>query len=105
MLVILIVNILCLIGSLCAAYHAYKQANDAHTYCDGAHESTMAAGGFMNRAEAASLIAKISSSKAEEHAAKAQIFSPTHEMCSTCKSQVARFEKSEDGSVKCFNCK
>jgi len=97
-MLILIVNILCLIGSLCAAYFARKCEHDAHTYTDGAHESAMSASRFRNTAAT-------HASSAADYAMKAQVFSGSHEICNTCNSLVARFEKSEDGSVKCFNCK
>jgi hypothetical protein len=96
--IITIANIACLIGSLQAYRAAQKHENDAHTYCDGAHESAMAASRFRNEAG-------VHAASAADHTVKAHVFSGNHEICDTCHTLVARFEKLENGDIVCANCK
>ena len=78
-LILTFVNIFVLVGSI-QAYRA------AHAYADGA-------GKFMNRAETIANRVHIISTSAD------------HDVCSSCKSIVARFDRRNDGSVICANCK
>lgn len=104
-IVLTVINAALCAGSVYAACFARNHADNAHTYTDGAHESAMAAGKFMNEAGVHATTAKLHATKAEEGAIKSQLLAPSFAICDTCKTLVARFNKLEDGSIICVNCK
>jgi hypothetical protein len=108
-MLILIVLTLANAGMLAGSIRAYrmmqKQVNYARGYEENACLFRVQAYEDAERAQKHAEIAKLHATKAEEGAIKSQLLAPSFAICDTCKTLVARYDRLEDESVVCINCK